>query len=140
VNHTLVLVVTEDTSLQNGLLALLTTIQGVGAVLVAENCSSGVRILKIHKPQLVFLDMTLCEDDEPELLTEIKSHQPDIATIAITDNVRQNKIAISLEANAVLNKGFSPLSLVSITEEILMKRKIENQPHDEDSDFGIEVE
>ena len=139
-NHTLVLVITEDTSLQNGLLALLTTIQGVGAVLVAENCSSGVRILKIHKPQLVFLDMTLPEESDPETLTELISHLSDIATIAITDNVQQNKIAISLEADAVLFKGFSPASLVSITEELLMKRETENQPHNEKSDYGTDME
>jgi DNA-binding NarL/FixJ family response regulator len=135
-NHSLVLVVTEDTSLQNGLLALLTTIPGVGAVLVAEDCSSGMRLMKIHNPHLVFLDMTLCEKLVVDLLKEIKYQLPNTATVAISDNDRQNETAISLEADGILHKGFSAESLVSITEAILAKREPESRPHSENSDFG----
>ena len=64
----LALIITKQGALQSGMLALLTTISQISAVLVAEDVSSGLRMLKDHRAGLVLLDMDLSEDDAQTIL------------------------------------------------------------------------
>ena len=116
---TLALVITKQGTLQNGLLALLTSIPQISAVLVAEDAASGLRMLKDHRPRLVLLDMDLPEDGAQTILVQINSQSFDIGSVALVDSVLQGQKAESLGADSVLLKGFSATKLISVTEELL---------------------
>lgn len=114
----LVLILTNHGILQNGLLALLTTIPQISTVLVAEDVDSGLRMLQDHRPRLLLLDMELPEDGAQAILKLIKSQSLCIRTIALVDSVLQREKAESLGANGVLFKGFSAATIISAIEEI----------------------
>ncbi len=116
---TLALVITKQGTLQNGLLALLTSIPQISVVLVAEDAASGLRMLKDHRPGLVLLDMDLPDDDAQTIFKQIGSLWPGIRCIALTDSVQQKQVAKTLAADVVLFKGFSAAKLISVTEELL---------------------
>ena len=52
----LALVVASSTSLQNGLLALMTTIPQVRTIFVAEGFYAALRMVENHQPALIILD------------------------------------------------------------------------------------
>ncbi len=114
----LVLILANHGTLQNGLLALLTTIPQISTVLVAEDTDSGLRMLNEHRPRLLLLDMDLGEDGAQAILEQIKSQSLHIGTIALVDSVSQKGKAESLGADGVLFKGFSATKLISAIEEI----------------------
>jgi len=118
----LALIITKQSSLQNGLLALLTTIPQIGAVLVAEDAPSGLRMLKNHRPILLLLDMELPEDDAQTILKQIEAQWPGIRCIALTDSVQKKQAAETLAADVVLFKGFSAAKLIAVTEELLSQQ------------------
>ena len=74
----LALIITKQSVLQTSLLALLTTIPQIRAVLMAEDADSGLRILKDHQPRLVLLDMDLPEDEAQMILQQIEAQQPTV--------------------------------------------------------------
>ena len=115
----LALILTKQGSLQNGLLALLTTIPQISAVLVAEDADSGLRMLNDHRPKLVLLDMNLAQDSTETILKHTNSQLPTIGSIVLVDSVEQGRKAVSLGADDVLLKGFSADKLISLIEEIL---------------------
>lgn len=115
----LALIITKQGALQNGLLALLTTVPQISTVLVAEDADSGLRMLQDHRPRLLLLDMDLPEDGAQAILKQIKSQSLHIRTIALVDSEPQREKAESLGADSVLFKGFSATKLISAIEEIL---------------------
>jgi len=123
----LALIVASAGTLQNGLLALMTTIPQVSAVLVAEDVSSALRMIADHRPKLILLDMDLPEDGAQTILVQLKSQSFDIGSIALVDSVQQGQKAESLGADAVLLKGFSAAKLISVTEEILGQQDRDEQ-------------
>ena len=128
----LALIISEQGTLQYSLLALLTTIPQISAVLVAEDAPSGLRMLKDRRPRLVLLDMDLPEDDAQTILKQIEAQWPGIRCIALTDGVQQKQAAETLAADVVLFKGFSAAKLISVTEELL------SQP-DSDEPTGLKT-
>jgi DNA-binding NarL/FixJ family response regulator len=126
-NPVLVLIVASAGTLQTGLLALMTTIPQISAVLVAEDISSALRMIADHRPRLVLLDMDLPEDGALTILVQINSQSPDIGSVALVDSVQQGQKAGSLGADGVLLKGFSAAQLISVTEEILGQQDRDEQ-------------
>jgi DNA-binding NarL/FixJ family response regulator len=126
-NPVLALIVAGASTLQTGLLALMTTIPQISAVLVAEDISSALRMIADHRPRLVLLDMDLPEDGAQTILVQINSQSPDIGSVALVDNVQQGQKAESLGADGVLLKGFSAAKLISVTEEILGQQDRDEQ-------------
>ena len=123
----LALIVASAGMLQNGLLALMTTIPQISAVLVAEDISSALRMIADHRPRLLILDMVLPEDGAQTILVEIKSQSLDIGSVALVDSVQQGQKAQLLGADGVLLKGFSAAQLISVTEEILGQQDRDEQ-------------
>jgi DNA-binding NarL/FixJ family response regulator len=118
----LALIVAKQDVLQNGLLAVLSTIPRLSAVLVAEDVSSGLRMIGNHGPRLVLVDMDLPEGEAQMILEQIRSQRPRIRCIALADDVQQERTAATLEADAVLLKGFRATTLIDLIEELLSER------------------
>ena len=115
----LALVVSGSGSLQNGLLALVTTIPQISAVLVAEDTNSALRMVENHQPGLVILDMSLPEMQD--VITQIKAQHPRIQLIVLVDDIAQEDSAEALGVDHVLIKGFSAQKLVAIVEKLTRK-------------------
>ena len=112
----LALVVSSSNSLQNGLLALMTTIPQVKAVLVAEDVNTTLRMVANHQPALVILDMSLHEIQD--VITQVKAQYPRIQLIVLAEDVSQREAAEAFGVDHVLIKGFSAQKLVSIVENL----------------------
>jgi DNA-binding NarL/FixJ family response regulator len=129
----LALVVSSSGVLQNGLLALMTTIPQINAVLVAEDIESALRMVKNHQPALIILDMAeqrqemvrdaaLCSLQVQDIIKKIKTQFPHIHLIVLVDDVTQQKEADALGADNVLIKGFSAQKFVAIVEDLIGRR------------------
>ena len=115
----LVLILTKQGTLQNGLVALLTTIPQISTVLVTEDADSGLRMLNDHCPRLILLDMDLPEDGAHGLLRHINCQSLHIGSIALVDNAQQKQETETLGATVVLFKGFQAAKMISTIEQIL---------------------
>jgi DNA-binding NarL/FixJ family response regulator len=113
----LALVVSSSGHFQNGLLALVTTIPSISAVLVAEDTESALRLVENHQPALVILELSSCQVQD--IITQIKTQWPQIYLIILVDDLMQGQDAETFGANRVLIKGFPPNKLVEVVEEIV---------------------
>ena len=112
----LALVVSSSDSLQNGLLALMTTISHVSAVLVAEDVNSTLRMVANHQPALVVLDLSLPQMQD--VITQIKAQYPRIQLIVLAEDVTQGEAAEALGVEHTLMKGFSAQKLIAVVENL----------------------
>ena len=116
----LTLVVSNSGSLQNGLLALLTTIPQVSLVLADEEQKTALGLVKNHQPALAILDMSIPE--AKEVIWQVKELGTNIQMIALVDNVKGQKDAEELGVDSVLLKGFSAQKLIDIVEKLIDQR------------------
>jgi DNA-binding NarL/FixJ family response regulator len=116
----LALFVSNAGSLQNGLLALLTTIPQISPVLVDEELSTALRLVENHQPALAILDVSIPE--VKEAIRQIKELCPQIHLIVLVDNVEGQKDAVELGVDRVLLKGFPAQKLVDIVEKFIDQR------------------
>lgn len=126
----LALIAVVPGTLQNGLMALMTTTPLISALLVAEEASLLLRMVKDHRPALIVLDMDF--PDAQMLLKQIKSSWPLIRCILLVENVDQKKGAEN--ADAVLIKGFTVETLFAIIEDLLYQGETDSQPEPNSED------
>jgi len=117
----LALVISSPDSLQNGLLALLTTISPISALLVAEDIHSALRMVENHQPALIILDISL--SNVQEVVKQIKEQCSQIHLIVLVEDTVQQKIAEESGADGVLIKGFSAQKLIAIVESLIDQRE-----------------
>jgi two-component system secretion response regulator SsrB len=117
----LALVVSSPGALQNGLLALLTTISSISAVLVAEDTESATRMVENHQPSMIILDMSLI--NVKEIIHQIKEQCPHIHLIVLAEDTAQQKVAEESGADGVLIKGFPAKNLIEIIESLINQRE-----------------
>jgi DNA-binding NarL/FixJ family response regulator len=118
----LALIVAIPSTLQNGLLALMTTTPLISAVLVAEEASLMLRMVKDHRPALIVMDMDF--PDARMLLKQIKSSWPLTRCILLVDSVDQAKEAEN--ADAVLIKGFTAEKLFETIEDLSFQGEVDS--------------
>jgi DNA-binding response OmpR family regulator len=117
----LALVASNLGAFQNGLLALMTTIPSISAVLVAEDAKSTLRIIDNHQPALIILDMSLLKVQD--VIKQIKAQWPQIYLIVLVEDVAQQEDAEASGADSVLIKGFSVQKLVSLIDDLLSQKE-----------------
>ena len=113
----LALVVTKSGALQNGLLALMTSIPPISAVLVAEDIKSALNMVENHQPELIVLDISLPQVQD--VIIEIKTVRPHIHLIVLVEDIVQQKEVEESGVESVLIKGFSVHKLIAIIENSL---------------------
>jgi DNA-binding NarL/FixJ family response regulator len=116
---TLMLVVAGPGSLQTGLLAMMTTISRVQAVLVAEEPPRALKMIADHRPALVLLDMALLGEEAGPVLEQITTRWPSTRCIVLADDVQQQREAEASGAEAVLIKGYPAAKLIETIERQL---------------------
>jgi DNA-binding NarL/FixJ family response regulator len=112
----LTLVFSSPGTFQNGLLALMTTIPQISAVLVAEDINSTLRMVENHQPALVILDLS--PPDMQDVIKQIKEVCPGIQIIVFAEDIAQKEYVEAHGVDYVLIKGFSAQSLITIVENI----------------------
>jgi DNA-binding response OmpR family regulator len=89
-SNVLALTTANPGDLQNGLLALSTTMPQIQAVLLAEEADSALRIVAAHRPALELLDMRLPKQDV--VLRQIKTEWPrTLQTLSKTKREKENE-------------------------------------------------
>jgi DNA-binding NarL/FixJ family response regulator len=116
----LALVVSSPGSLQNGLLALMTTIPQISSVLVAEEVDAALRMVENHQPALIIMDMSFPKVQE--IIKQIKVQYAHIHLIVLAEDAAQQKEIESFGVDSVLLKGFSAQKLIAIVENVLDQR------------------
>jgi len=115
----LALIVATPSSLQNALMALMTIIPQISAVMVAEEAHLAVRIAKDHHPALIIMDVEFPESQS--LLKLMKAQVPLARCIFLVNSLEQKEIVI--DADAVLIKGFPVKKFIGTVEELLSQRE-----------------
>lgn len=114
---TLTLIISSPGTLQDGLLALITTIPQVSAVMVAEDINSALRMIENHQPALIILELSSCKVQD--IINQINTQSSHINLIVLVENISQQKEAEASGADRVLVKGFPAHKLISIVEELM---------------------
>jgi DNA-binding NarL/FixJ family response regulator len=117
----LTLVVSNAGSLQNGILALLTTIPQISPVLADEELGTALRLVENHRPALAILDVAMPE--VKEIIRQIKEACPQTSLIVLVNNVREQKDVEELGVDGVLLKGFPAQKLIDIVERLTITRE-----------------
>ena len=115
----LALIATRPGSLQDSLVALMTTMRQVSAVLIAGDATSALGSIAQHRPALVVLEMNLPAEETYATLEEIKARWPSTRCIALADDVQQQQETESAGADVVLIKGYSPAKFIATIEGLL---------------------
>ena len=113
----LALVISSPGSLQDGLLALMTTIPQISAVLVAEDTNSALRIVETHQPALIIQDLSLLPD--LEIIQQIRERCQHVQLIGIAEDSTQQENAEAAGTDQVLLRGFAPQKLIAIVDELI---------------------
>jgi len=116
----LALVVSSPGKLQNGLLALMTTIPQISSVLVAEDVDSALRLIQNHQPTLIIMDISL--HNMKAVIKQIKAQSVQMHMIVLAEDIAQQKEIEALNVDSVLLKGFSAQKLITIMENVLDQR------------------
>jgi len=133
----LALVVASSGSFQNGLLALVTTIPQISAVLVVEDVYSTFRMVENHQPALIIIDMSL--PDMQDVIKRIKEQCPRIHLIVLVENIAQHEQVKESGADSVLIKGFPAQKLIVIIENIIDRRE-DTPPVQETTEGGTDAD
>lgn len=115
----LALIVIRPGSLQDSLVALMTTMHHVNSVLIAEDAASALRMMAQHHPTLVVLEVSLPAQEVLAALKEIEAGWPSTRCIALADGVEQKQEAESAGADVVLIKGFTAAKFIATIERLL---------------------
>ena len=116
---TLALIATRPGPLLDSLVALMTTMDQVNAVLIAEDGASALRMMAQHRPALVVIETDLPTEEGHVPLQEIKTRWPQTRCIGLVEDIEQQQETKSAGADVVLIVGFPPARFIAAVEELL---------------------
>lgn len=136
----IILIVAPPGNLQIGLQVLLNTHLDVH-VLVTGTGSSALKVIEFHMPAIVILDRDLPEDTFEMLFQGDQTIYPDTVLIVMVNDEDSRQKMLGKGAEYALLKGFSPQKLVTLIEELLSQRKIQDRiVHDSKDEILINPE
>jgi DNA-binding response OmpR family regulator len=99
-------------------------------ILEATDGDEGLRLVNEVVPDLVLLDWQMPGRHGSLVLDALKEARPSLPVIVLTAEERQSQreLAESLQADAFLNKPFSPLELLGLIEQLLGDRPANESP------------
>ena len=129
----LALIAIRPGALQDSLVALMTTMPQVNALLIAEDATSARRTMAHHHPALVVIEAGLpapagSAADRRHPTKEILAECPWARYIVLADDVEQQRAAESAGADVALIVGFQAAQFTAAVEEVLAREK-ETESH-----------
>ncbi|MFZ7128649.1 MAG: response regulator [Desulfobacterales bacterium] len=108
-------------------------------VLVAENGKSGMELVRLERPRIVFTDLKMPEMDGFEVLGWIKKHSPETEVIVITGHGDMDLAiqALNLDATDFINKPIKRTALDAALRRAEMRLN-RSLPHEGRIVFTIE--
>jgi DNA-binding response OmpR family regulator len=112
---------------QDDVLALISTVLGRHEMLLAPDSTSGLRMAREMKPDLVLLDVGMPDVDGLEVCRALR-RAPETADLPVLLVTARSEIVSNPElwrtagANGALLKPFSPARLVALVDELLAAR------------------
>jgi two-component system KDP operon response regulator KdpE len=99
-------------------------------ILEATDGDEGLRLVNEVAPDLVLLDWQMPGRHGSLVLDALKEARPTLPVIVLTAEERQSQreLAESLQADAFLNKPFSPIELLGLIEQLLGERTSDESP------------
>jgi DNA-binding NarL/FixJ family response regulator len=119
----LALIAIRPGNLQDSLVALMTTMPQVSAVLIAEDAVAARRTMVHHRPALVVIEAGLPPAGRQAPIKEILAECPWARCIVLADHVEQQRAADSAGADVVLILGFQAARFTAAVEETLARGK-----------------
>jgi DNA-binding NarL/FixJ family response regulator len=121
----LALIAIRPGDLQDSLVALMTTMPQVNAVLIAEDAAAARRTMAHHRPSLVVIEAGLPADQGYDATKEILTECTWARCIVLADDVEQQRAAESAGADVALIVGFQATRFTAAVEEVLAREKEE---------------
>ncbi|MDQ3020108.1 MAG: response regulator [Bacteroidota bacterium] len=114
-----VLIVEDNKFLQYTLSTLISE-SGLTTVIAGDK-QNALKEFNLKRPDLILLDKKLPDGDGFEVLKEIKRMDKELPVIMLTSysDLKVKEEAISLGANAFINKPFDNTELISTIEKLL---------------------
>ena len=120
VGNTLALIAARPGPLQDSLVALMTTMPGISAVLIAENPAAARRTMAQHRPALVVIESGLSTEEGRTAIEDIKAVWPLAKCVVLVDDIDQQQRAQDAGADVALITGYLPATLVAAIEGLLL--------------------
>ena len=109
------LVIIEDQTLIQELLVMACRISYPNAVIhAANNASDGLGLCRLHRPDIVLLDIVLPDQDGLNLLPEIRSISPEIKILALSSHIDEYTLhrAFAAGVNGFVDKNVQTLEVL----------------------------
>ena len=123
---TLVVIATRSIPLADGLEALLKAIPQIEKVEMTSTIEQAVQRVDEIKPKLLLLDLSLAGKTPEAFLEKILVISPKTLRVLLVDDMQDTKWQPQF-ADAILVKGVSPSSFVTVLTELLLSKGNENE-------------
>jgi DNA-binding NarL/FixJ family response regulator len=121
-----VLIVSKHRPLRDSLQSLLVTAPQVRALHVADDVLSALRVITLHRPDLVLIVDDLRREGASMVLRWIKAEGSCSRSLVLTEDGERQQRALTLGADAALLKGFPAAKLLRVIERLV------TEPHNSD--------
>jgi two-component system response regulator DesR len=118
-NSVLVLIVARPGPVRDGLRALLTAIPQVANLKEIDDASSALLVVEEHRPALVLISVDVPGDEIWSLLAQIKAKHPQTRSILLVNDIQQQQLAQTANADGVLLKGTPASKLSAMIKNLL---------------------
>jgi DNA-binding NarL/FixJ family response regulator len=119
------LVIAEAGRLRDGWRALLLAVPGVGRVAVADDAAAAMESVRLHDPDLVFVDL---EPQDVALLRELKARKASGGRLRVIVVAGQASTARLAGADAILMRGAPATELFRVVGNLLRGSASEAEP------------
>ena len=123
---TIVVIATRSIPLANGLEALLKAIPQIEKVDTVSTLEQALQRVETIKPRILLLDLALAGKKPETLLEKITLLSPETLRVLLADDVQDVKWQPRF-AEAILVRGVSPSSFVTILTNLLLLKGDENE-------------
>lgn len=123
---TIVVIATRSIPLANGLEALLKAIPQIEKVETVSTLEQALQRVETIKPRILLLDLALAGKKPETLLEKIILLSPETLRVLLVDDVQDVKWQPQF-AEAILVRGVSPSSFVTILTNLLLLKGDENE-------------
>jgi DNA-binding NarL/FixJ family response regulator len=115
------LIMTRSIPLADGLEALLKALPQIDEVAIARNLEIAIQQIGARKPRIALLDLVILESKPETFLQKINALSPKTQRVLLVENVQAVNLMPNF-AEAVLIKGISPPSIVTILTDLLLEK------------------
>ena len=122
------LIVIDDNDTTRAMLRSILHSEGIEVVAEARDGTTGLALVRKHRPQLVCLDVMMPGMSGIEVLTQLKLEFPDVRIIMVTGSTDRDTVQAAIQggASGYLVKPFNAAKVVTALELALGRKPTQN--------------